>query len=51
MRDKTSGPQMLKYFGSAGVFVFIVGAMLIVMLVIGLMGPRTRGVALDEISR
>jgi putative MFS transporter len=32
------------------VFVFIAGAMAIVMLVIGVMGPRTRGVALEEIS-
>jgi putative MFS transporter len=43
--------SVLKYFGSTGVFVFIAGAMAIVMLVIGVMGPRTRGVALEEISR
>ncbi|MBN3762564.1 MFS transporter [Burkholderia sp. Ac-20365] len=43
--------SVLKYFGSTGVFVFIAGAMAIVMLVIGGMGPRTRGVALEEISR
>ena len=42
--------SVLKYFGSTGVFVFIAGAMAIVMLVIGVMGPRTRGVALEEIS-
>ncbi|WP_109481063.1 MFS transporter [Paraburkholderia sp. C35] len=43
--------SVLKYFGSTGVFVFIAGAMAVVMLVIGVMGPRTRGVALEEISR
>jgi len=43
--------SVLKYFGSTGVFVFIAGAMAIVMLVIGAMGPRTRGIALEEISR
>lgn len=41
---------VLKYFGSTGVFVFIACAMVIVMLVIGLMGPLTRNVALEEIS-
>jgi putative MFS transporter len=42
--------SVLKYFGSTGVFVFIAGAMAIVMIVIGMMGPRTRGIALEEIS-
>ena len=42
--------SVLKYFGSTGVFVFIAAAMAIVMLVIGVMGPRTRGVALEELS-
>ncbi|MEM5343726.1 MFS transporter [Paraburkholderia azotifigens] len=42
--------SVLKYFGSTGVFVFIAAAMAIVMLVIGVMGPRTRGIALEEIS-
>jgi len=32
------------------VFVSIAAAMLIVMVVIGLMGPRTRGLALEKIS-
>src|ERR1700761_1872047 len=32
---------VLRNFGTTGVFVFIAGAMLIVMLAIGLMGPRT----------
>jgi len=30
--------------------VFIAGAMLIVMLVIGVMGPRTKGIELEKIS-
>jgi putative MFS transporter len=42
---------VLKRFGTTGVFVFIAAAMLIVMGVIGLMGPRTRNLALEEISR
>jgi putative MFS transporter len=42
--------SVLKYFGSTGVFVFIAAAMAVVMLVIGVMGPRTRGVALEELS-
>jgi MFS transporter, putative metabolite:H+ symporter len=42
---------VLKRFGTTGVFVFIAAAMLIVMAVIGLMGPRTRNLALEEISR
>jgi putative MFS transporter len=41
---------VLKSFGTTGVFVFIAAAMLIVMAVIGLMGPRTRNLALEEIS-
>jgi putative MFS transporter len=41
----------LKTFGTTGVFVLIAAAMLIVMAVIGLMGPRTRNLALEEISR
>jgi MFS transporter, putative metabolite:H+ symporter len=42
---------VLKNFGTTGVFVFIAAAMLIVMAVIGWMGPRTRDLALEEISR
>jgi putative MFS transporter len=42
---------LLKHFGSTGVFVFVALAMLIVMAAIGLMGPRTRDLALEEISR
>ena len=41
----------LRQFGSTGVFVLIAGAMLIVMAAIGLMGPRTKGRALEAISR
>jgi putative MFS transporter len=41
----------LKDFGVNGVFVFISGAMLIVICAIGLLGPRTRDVALENISR
>lgn len=40
----------LKDFGVNGVFVFISGAMLIVICAIGLLGPRTRDVALENIS-
>jgi putative MFS transporter len=42
---------VLKGFGTTGVFVFIAAAMLIVMAVIGWMGPRTRDMSLEEISR
>ncbi|WP_144110333.1 MFS transporter [Paraburkholderia sp. BCC1886] len=42
---------VLREFGVAGVFTFIAGAMCVVMLVIGLMGPRTKGIALEDISR
>jgi MFS transporter, putative metabolite:H+ symporter len=35
--------------GSAGVFVLISAAMLIVALTMGLFGPRTRGLALEQI--
>ena len=41
---------ILRAFGATGVFVFIAAAMLIVMAVIGLMGPRTRDIALEKIS-
>ncbi|WP_246174164.1 MFS transporter [Paraburkholderia hayleyella] len=42
--------SVLKHFGTSGVFVFIAGAMVIVMLAIGLMGPRTKGLELEKIS-
>lgn len=41
---------MLKRFGVPGVFVFIAGAMAVVILAIGLMGPRTLGKSLERIS-
>jgi putative MFS transporter len=40
----------LRAFGTLGVFTFIAGAMLIVMLVIGALGPRTRDLPLEQIS-
>jgi putative MFS transporter len=40
----------LQSFGTAGVFGFISSAMLVVVLSIGIFGPRTRGLALEEIS-
>ncbi|WP_081082729.1 MFS transporter [Burkholderia cepacia] len=43
--------DILKHFGTSGVFVFIAGAMTIVMLCIGFMGPRTRNVGLEQLSR
>jgi putative MFS transporter len=42
--------SLLKQFGTTGVFVSIATAMLIVMAVIGFIGPRTRGLALEKIS-
>jgi putative MFS transporter len=42
---------VLKGFGTFGVFAFIAGAMMIVMAAIGLMGPRTKGIALEAISK
>jgi len=42
---------VLRNFGAAGVFAFIGGAMLIVVITIGGFGPRTTGQALEEISR
>lgn len=41
---------VLGRFGSVGVFVFIALAMVAVMLSIGLMGPRTRGISLEDLS-
>jgi putative MFS transporter len=40
----------LKEFGVTGVFVFIAGAMTLVIVAIGLMGPRTLGKSLESIS-
>jgi MFS transporter, putative metabolite:H+ symporter len=41
----------LQHFGVSGVFAFIAAAMLTVVLAIGIFGPRTRGLALESISR
>ncbi|MGF6939735.1 putative MFS transporter [Paraburkholderia sp. UCT70] len=38
-------------FGVNGVFVFISGAMAIVMVAIGTLGPKTRDVALEDLSK
>jgi MFS transporter, putative metabolite:H+ symporter len=40
----------LRDFGSSGVFVFIAGSMVMVMLSIGLFGPRVRDLPLEAIS-
>ena len=40
----------LRDFGVGGVFAFIAASMLMVMLAIGIFGPRTRGLALEDIS-
>ncbi len=42
---------VLRDFGSTGVFVFIAASMGVVVLSIGVFGPRTRGLTLEEISR
>jgi MFS transporter, putative metabolite:H+ symporter len=41
---------VLEHSGVAGVFVFIATAMLVALLVVALMGPRTRNLALEQIS-
>ena len=40
----------LQHFKVTGVFIFIAASMLVVMLSIGIFGPRTRGLALEDIS-
>jgi putative MFS transporter len=40
----------LDRFGVPGVFAFIAGSMVVVMLAIGLLGPRTNNLALESIS-
>ena len=42
--------SLLQTFGVYGVFVFIAGAMVVVMATIGFFGPRTSNVALERIS-
>ena len=39
---------LLSGFGSTGVFVFIAAAMAVVVLAVGLFGPRTAGLTLEE---
>jgi MFS transporter, putative metabolite:H+ symporter len=41
----------LQWFGVAGVFTLIAGSMLIVMLSIGLLGPKTAKLSLETISK
>jgi putative MFS transporter len=41
---------VLDRFGSPGVFVFIAAAMVVVIVTIGLFGPRTRNLSLEQIS-
>jgi putative MFS transporter len=41
----------LRGFGANGVFVMISACMLFVMLLIGVMGPATKGLALEDINR
>ncbi len=41
---------VLRTFGSVGVFTFICGAMTVVVITIGVFGPRTTGQALEDIS-
>jgi putative MFS transporter len=40
----------LRRFGVPGVFAFIAGSMVIVMLAIGIFGPKTNNQALESIS-
>jgi putative MFS transporter len=40
----------LQGFGTTGVFAFITAAMLVVVISVGAFGPRTRGLALEQIS-
>jgi hypothetical protein len=41
---------LFQRFGTAGVFVFISLAMLVVVVSVGIFGPRTRGLTLEQIS-
>jgi putative MFS transporter len=42
---------LLRSLGPPGVFVFIAGCMIVVACVIGIFGPRTKGLPLEHISR
>jgi putative MFS transporter len=41
---------LFQRFGAAGVFVFIALAMVVVVVSVGVFGPRTRGLTLEQIS-
>jgi len=41
----------LDRFGVAGVFALIAGSMLMVMVAIGLLGPRSNNLALEALSK
>jgi putative MFS transporter len=41
---------LFQRFGTSGVFVFIAFAMLVVVVSVGVFGPRTRGLTLEQIS-
>jgi putative MFS transporter len=41
---------MLRHYGADGALTFISAAMGVVALAIGLLGPNTRGLALEEIN-
>jgi putative MFS transporter len=41
---------LLTGFGAVGVFVFIAGAMAVVVVAVGLFGPRTAGLSLERVS-
>ncbi|VVE40650.1 MFS transporter [Pandoraea terrigena] len=43
--------RILNQFGVVGVFTFIAGAMVVVMVSIGVFGPRTKNVGLDDLSQ
>ncbi len=40
----------LNHYGTTGVFLFIAAAMVAVMLIIGIMGERTRNISLEKLS-
>jgi MFS transporter, putative metabolite:H+ symporter len=41
----------LAHFGVSGVFAFIAASMLVIVFAVSIFGPRTRGLALESISR
>jgi MFS transporter, putative metabolite:H+ symporter len=42
---------LLKHFGVPAVFVLISAAMLVIVVMVGALGPRTNGIRLEELSR